>query len=304
LAPLIPFFEIPELPVVSERFFGSFPETAITLKPFGMLVALGAYAGTVAAIRQARHLGASGSAVLSFTGWVAVSAFAFAHWLDALFYYPREVLADPLLLLRLWEGLSSFGGFVGAFVGAFAWRLHYKARLLPYADIVASSFPVSMALGRLGCAVAHDHPGLHSEFFLAVRYPDGGRHDLGFYEFLLMVPLAVTFLVLRRKPRPWGFFGGLLCTLYAPIRFGLDFLRERSVVVGPDVVASADARYLGLTPAQWACLPLLALGVTLLVRAKSSGYDVPPTPAAFRRKAPPTSGVDGKRAAGDAGDEG
>jgi phosphatidylglycerol:prolipoprotein diacylglycerol transferase len=291
LSPLIPYLELPEITVISERFFGSFPETAITMKPFGMLLALGAYTGTVAALRHARRLGASTSAVLSFTGWIAVAAFVFAHWLDALFYYPSEVLADPLLLFRFWEGLSSFGGFVGAFVGAFAWRFYYKARLLPYADIVASSFPLSMALGRLGCAVAHDHPGLRSEFWLAVRYPDGGRHDLGFYEFLLMSALAVAFLVLRRSRRPWGFFGGILCTVYAPVRFGLDFLRERSEIVGADLVAAADARYLGLTPAQWACVPLFAIGATLLVRAKSEGCDVPPVPPAFKRVLP-ASGVD------------
>jgi phosphatidylglycerol:prolipoprotein diacylglycerol transferase len=291
LSPLIPYLELPEITVISERFFGRFPETAITMKPFGMLVALGAYTGTVAALRQARRLGASASAVLSFTGWIAVAAFVFAHWLDALFYYPREVLADPLLLVRFWEGLSSFGGFVGAFVGAFAWRFHYKTRLLPYADIVASSFPLSMALGRLGCAVAHDHPGLRSEFWLAVRYPDGGRHDLGFYEFLVMTVLAVAFLVLRRTPRPWGFFGGILCTVYAPVRFGLDFLRERSEIFATDLVATADARYLGLTPAQWACVPLFGIGVTLLVRARTEGCDVPPVPPAFKRVLP-ASGVD------------
>jgi len=299
LSPLIPYVELPELPIVSERFFGRFPETAITMKPFGMLVSLGAYTGTVAALRQARRLGASDRAVLSFTGFVAVSALVFAHWLDALFYYPRDVLADPLLLLRLWEGLSSFGGFAGAFIGAFAWRHHYKAELLPYADIVASSFPLSMAFGRLGCAFAHDHPGLPSDFFLAVQYPDGGRHDLGFYEFLVMTVLASTFLFLRRKPRPWGFFGGVLCVVYAPLRFGLDFLRERSEVMAPGIVASADARYLGLTPAQWACLPLFALGVALLARMRSRGFALPAVPAAFT-----ASRVNGDGAPRDARDEG
>jgi len=211
LSPLVPYIELSEIPILTPRVFGSFPESAVTLKPFGLLVALGAYTGTVTALKQARRLGASDRAVLSFTGFVAVAAFVFAHVLDAVFYYPDEVAADPMLLLRLWEGLSSFGGFVGAFVGAIAWRVHYKAALLPYADIVASAFPVSWTFGRLGCTIAHDHPGVFSDFFLAVKYPDGGRHDLGFYELLITLPLAVVFLVLRRKPRPWGFYGGVMC---------------------------------------------------------------------------------------------
>jgi phosphatidylglycerol:prolipoprotein diacylglycerol transferase len=190
-------------------------------------------------------------------------------------------MADPLLLLRLWEGLSSFGGFVGAFVGAIAWRVHYKAELLPYADIVASSFPVSWTFGRLGCTVAHDHPGVFSDFFLAVRYPDGGRHDLGFYELLITVPIAALFLVLRRKPRPWGFYGGVLCAYYAPLRFCLDFLRERPESVAPGLFGTGDVRYLGLTPAQWACLPLFSLGIHLLMRMRSEGTALPAVPPAF-----------------------
>jgi phosphatidylglycerol:prolipoprotein diacylglycerol transferase len=285
MAPLVPYFELPELPIISERFFGSFPAEPITFKPFGMLFALGAYTGTVAALRQARRLGASDNAVLSMTGWVAVSSFFFAHVFDVLFYYPRDLLNDPLLILRFWEGLSSFGGFIGAFIGAFAWRAFYKARLLPYADIVASSFPVTWTFGRLGCTVAHDHPGVPSDFFLAVKYPDGGRHDLGFYEFLITVPLAIAFLALRRRPRRWGFYGGILCTYYAPLRFLMDFFRERSDAFAPGSFATGDARYLGLTPAQWACLPLLAIGVTLLVRLRNEGTEVPPVPAAFRPKA-------------------
>lgn len=303
MSPLIPYLELPELPILSAKFFGRFPEADITLKPFGLLVSLGAYAGTVASLRQARRLGASERAILSLTGWVAVFALVFAHWLDALFYFPRDVLADPLLLLRLWEGLSSFGGFVGAFVGAFAWRAYYKAPLLPHADIVASSFPLTMALGRLGCAFAHDHPGIPSEFFLAVRYPDGGRHDLGFYEFLIMTPLAIAFLVLRRQPRPWGFFGGTLCTVYAPLRFFLDFLRERSNVVASDAFATGDARYLGLTPAQWACLPLFAVGVVLLANMRKRGHALPELPPVFAVAREVASGVDAKGSGSDARDE-
>jgi phosphatidylglycerol:prolipoprotein diacylglycerol transferase len=303
LSPLVPYLELAEIPILTPHVFGNFPETAVTLKPFGLLVALGAYTGTVAALRQARRLGASDRAVLSFTGFVAVSSFVFAHVLDAVFYYPDEVMDDPWLLVRLWEGLSSFGGFVGAFVGAIAWRLHYKAELLPYADIVASAFPVSWTFGRLGCTIAHDHPGVFSDFFLAVKYPDGGRHDLGFYELLITVPLAAAFLVLRRKPRPWGFYGGVMCTYYAPLRFFLDFLRERPDSVAPGLFGSGDARYLGLTPAQWACLPLFSLGVVLLVRMRKAGHALPPVPRAFVAEHG-SSGVDGEGPRGNARDKG
>jgi phosphatidylglycerol:prolipoprotein diacylglycerol transferase len=44
------------------------------------------------------------------------------------------------------------------------------------------------------------------------------------------------------------------------VRFGLDFLRE-----GHDtIIAGGDPRYAGLTPAQWACFGLLAVGLYFL----------------------------------------
>jgi phosphatidylglycerol:prolipoprotein diacylglycerol transferase len=82
-------------------------------------------------------------------------------------------------------------------------------------------------------------------------------HDLGWYEFLytscLMVP---AFLALDRKPRPPGFFLIAFLLLYAPVRFSLDFLR-----IG-------DARYLGLTPGQYAGIAVFLAAVYFMVRIR------------------------------------
>jgi len=153
--------------------------------------------------------------------------------------------------------------FTGAFLGLLYWRHKFKASTLVYADLVASSFPVGWVFGRSGCSLAHDHPGMLSNAWFAVQYPGGARFDLGLYEMLLTVPLAVTFLFLMKRPRPPGFFLGIMCTAYAPTRFALDFLRVHEAEYGKN----ADPRYGGLTPAQWGCLVLLGAGITFLYRA-------------------------------------
>jgi phosphatidylglycerol:prolipoprotein diacylglycerol transferase len=129
--------------------------------------------------------------------------------------------------------------------------------------------------------VAHDHPGLASDAWFAVQYPGGGRFDLGLYEMLLTIPLALAFLWLRRKPRPWGFYVGAIAIAYAPVRFALDFLRvEAPIAESGGLVAAVDPRYAGLTPAQWACFGLLAMGVYFFVRtlhaAGTKGAFAPP----------------------------
>jgi prolipoprotein diacylglyceryltransferase len=60
--------------------------------------------------------------------------------------------------------------------------------------------------------------------------------------------------VLDRKPRPPGFFLIAFPLLYVPVRFFLDFLR-----IG-------DARYLGLTPAQYAGIAVFLAAVYFPVR--------------------------------------
>lgn len=256
--PLIPYVQLPDLTLLEPGALGNgFPPAPFSFKPFGTLVAMGVYLGAYLAVRHGRRRGLDEKKLISFMMWIGAMGFIGGHVFDTLFYFPERVLADPLSLVRIWEGLSSFGGFAGAFIGLLIWRALNREPSLRYADVVAATFPVGWWFGRLGCSLAHDHPGILSDAWLAVRYPGGARLDLGFLEMLLTIPLAVLFLVLARKPRPWGFYLGSMCVAYAPTRFALDFLRIRQGAV-------ADARYFELSPAQWGCFLLLGAGVAVL----------------------------------------
>jgi hypothetical protein len=88
---------------------------------------------------------------------------------------------------------------------------------------------------------------------------------------VLAIPLAVAFMILWQiKPRPFGFWAGWQCIAYAPVRFVLDFLRVENV--GSH---EGDPRYLGLTPAQYACFGFIGIG--LLVLRMSKNYPAPAT---------------------------
>lgn len=286
-APAIPYLHIPELTLIPKGLLWGFPPVPFSIKPFGALVATGVYLGSVLATRQGRRLGLHDRVMTSFIAWVVGIGFLGGHMLDVIFYYPGQVLKDPLSLFRIWEGLSSFGGFSGAIIGGFLWKLRYKTDILPYADVIASSFPAAWVFGRTGCSVAHDHPGLPSDAWFAVQYPGGGRFDLGLYEMLLTIPLALAFLWLRKKPRPWGFYVGAITIAYAPVRFALDFLRVAEPVAdNGGLVGAVDPRYAGLTPAQWACFGMLAAGVYFFARTLSTAgspaaFAVPALPAAL-----------------------
>lgn len=283
MTPLFPYVTLPELTLVPAGALGGFPAADLSIKPFGLLVATGVYLGSWLTMRRARRLGLDERVMMSFIVWVVGVGFVGGHVFDILFYYPERLIRDPLSLLRLWDGLSSFGGFLGAIIGMLLWRRRHRVRVLPYADTVLALFPVGWAFGRMGCAAVHDHPGVLSESWLAVQYPGGGRFDLGLLELLYVMPVAALLLWLGRRRRPWGFFVALACIFYAPVRFVLDFLRERSAL-GTELHGAIDPRYLGLTPAQWGCFGLLGFGLWSLAAvlrgaARGRGFEPAEVPA-------------------------
>lgn len=277
MTPLIPFVTLPEVPLtfalhipVLSRLFD--PAQPPSIKPFGVFVGLaGALAFTLAA-RHAKARGLDQKKIVDFALWITIGGFVGGHVFDALLYHPAEVAKDPRYLFAIAEGLSSYGGFLGAALAALAWKAARKGPLMPYVEVVASVWPLAWVLGRAGCAVVHDHPGRMSDAWFAVRFPARGggfvgRFDLGLYEMVLTIPLAIAFAVLwhRRLFRPLGFYAGVMCVAYAPVRFVLDLLRIDAVEY-----SASDPRYAGLTPAQWACFGLLGLGIHFLRQTRNA----------------------------------
>jgi phosphatidylglycerol:prolipoprotein diacylglycerol transferase len=77
------------------------------------------------------------------------------------------------------------------------------------------------------------------------------------YEALWAGGITALFLLLGRKNRPLGLYLVILIFAYAPIRFGLDFLRATDL-------PGADPRYWGLTPAQYGSIAALFTGVATM----------------------------------------
>jgi len=116
-------------------------------------------------------------------------------------------------------------------------------------------------VARLGCFSVHDHPGVLTSFPLAVAFAGGARHDLGLYDAMALAVFSLVLYTLDRRGALHGRLLPLLAVLYGSSRFLLDFLRATDL---PYV----DARYLGLTPAQFASLAALAWGLYRLIRGR------------------------------------
>jgi len=259
----------------------------LSIHAFGLAVAAAFWFALATVQKRYQRLGLDLGVGARLGTWILLGGIAGAHLFSVLLYFPDKLRDDPWLILRVWEDISSFGGVLGGLAGAlafFAIRTPDTERRtkLAYLDAIAFTFPAALAIGRVGCTLAHDHPGIVTAFPLgisletdaAVNYlrgvygavghqlPHGARlmgfHDLGFYEFLFLTLVIVPlFIFWDRRPRPSGFYVAALPVLYLPGRFLLDILRV------------ADARYIGLTPAQWvAALIMIALPFLLVPQRK------------------------------------
>ena len=257
------------------------PIINLPIHGFGMMVALGLYLGTEMAMSKAKRDGLDPDIINRVVTWMIVGIFVGGHLGHAIFYEPHKIAADPMYLFKVWDGLSSFGGFI---VTAFLCWLFFrkennrvkrenktrheegKALLLPvrashYGDCVIYGFPMAFGLGRIGCFMAHDHPGLESNFFLAVQgvcrdhWTDINYscHDLGLYGAIWACTMIGVVYLLDKKARFPGFYLAIIPMVYAPFRVFFDSLR------------TADTRYAGLTPAQYGAMILFAVGFSVLM---------------------------------------
>jgi phosphatidylglycerol:prolipoprotein diacylglycerol transferase len=254
-----------------------------------------------------------------------VAGFLGGHMLDQIFYHWPEFVKRPWSIFLLYEGLSSFGGFIGAFIGITLWKYFeavqgptipvlgfslpkYKKRelampILPFADLILSVFPVAWVFGRSGCSSVHDHPGMKAEpgTLLAVSFPD--RNAI----YALQKVQSIEF-VHGGYPQ---FDLGLLELLFTIILASLLALTwHKKLATGSYVVATAvcyapvrfamdflrvrdvdqaDPRFGGLTPAQWMCVALFLFGLYIarkVQQIKASGKD-PQDMVALPGGAPP-----------------
>lgn len=151
----------------------------LKLNVWGIFVSLGFLAGIVVSYFELRRKKLETKHVFDLAFWIILSAMIGGRLLYVLEYL-KFYFAAPLDILKIWQGgMSVYGGFIGATLAAVIYFKKHKLDFWQYADALAFSLPLGLFIGRLGCFLIHDHPGLRTNFFLGVAYPDGGRFDLG-----------------------------------------------------------------------------------------------------------------------------
>jgi phosphatidylglycerol:prolipoprotein diacylglycerol transferase len=177
-------------------------------------------------------------------------------------------MADPTLLLRIWEGGMSFhGGLLGVTAVIFLYSRANKIKFLSLADFVAPLVPAGLFFGRLGNFVNQELYGRATDVSWAMIFPADPlrlpRHPSQLYEaFLEGILLFIIVHIFARRPRSSGQVAGIFLVFYGFFRFLVEFVRQ------------PDAQFLNkqallpmfdwMTRGQFLCIPMILLGLWFL----------------------------------------
>src|SRR5688572_14571087 len=103
---MIPYFEQP-----------SFTLGPLSIHAFGVIIAASVFIGLMISERRFDALGLDRAIGDRMVWWLIAGGFIGAHLFAVIFYFPEKIARDPLVLLRLWEDISSFGGILGGMLG-------------------------------------------------------------------------------------------------------------------------------------------------------------------------------------------
>ena len=214
----------------------------------------------------------------------------------ALFYQPGIYLQNPAQILRIWEGGMAFhGGLLGVVIAAWAYARAQGIDRLAMADLVASTVAPGLLLGRLANFVNAELWGRATDLPWGVAFPGRAAQDCGqalgeicarhpsqLYEAAmegLILGALILWLVYRRAAfhAPGRVLGTFLAG-YGIARFLVEFVRQpdaQFVTEGNPLGLAWQIGGYGLTQGQALSLPMIALGLWFLLRARPTDAKVP-----------------------------
>jgi phosphatidylglycerol:prolipoprotein diacylglycerol transferase len=278
------------------------------IQGFGVIVAIGVLIGAWWLRRYAEWHGISDQHIRELTGWVTITGFLGAHWFDCIAYEWAATVEDPIRLVKIWQGISSYGGFIG---GAMGWAFYVWWKRLPvrlFADTTIVGLLPAFSIGRIACTVVSDHVGSAVDpakwyAALAMNYPlnekdtpvpDVVRHiatdtpdvihnsivtawNLGLIEFLYLVPvnLLILWLAFRPAREVDGKYRDRMNAGFLTVMTGVFYAPVRFFLdyLRPE---DTDPRHAGLTFAQWASILAFGIAVYVMIRIIQNGKPAEP----------------------------
>jgi len=227
---------------------------------YGIMIALGLYAGIQVALRDAARRGLNKDQLMNLALLAAVLGIIGGRLYYVVQNNPGFYLHHPTETIAVWQGGMAFFGaiFGGALAVAIAtWRWH-----LPFwsvLDIGALGLTIGQAIGRIGNIINGDIVGYKTNGW-GFEYTNPNTfgplnvpvQPASLYELLISLALFLLLWNLRTRIHPEGMLAMIYLVLYSISQFFIFFLRDNIVILG------------GLKQAQVTSLVVIALTLPVI----------------------------------------
>jgi phosphatidylglycerol:prolipoprotein diacylglycerol transferase len=207
------------------------------IRYYGIIFVLGFVIGYLILIHLAkeRKLELTKDELSDLLLYLIIGIIAGARLFYILFYNLKFYFSNPLEIFALWHGgLSFHGGLVGAVIALLLFCRKKKAKFYELADIIVIPTALGLAFGRIGNFLNGELYGRITDVPWAVKFKDaeGFRHPSQLYESLKNFFIFGVLWWVRNKKLPKGFLFWSFVTMYAGLRFIIEFFREPDPQLG------------------------------------------------------------------------
>ncbi len=236
------------IPLEEEIFSIPFFNTEISVRWYGLLIAVGFLLAAAYGFRNAKRFGLQKDPMLDVVLTCVLMAFIGARLYYVFFSDDRaQYLANPITILYVWEGgLAIYGGVIGAFVTGLWMCPLRKVDTLRMFDIASVGFLIGQAIGRWGNFFNQEAYGGNTELpwgmsgswisstanpLAGVGYdPDIPVHPTFLYESLwCILGFVLLHIVSRKAYRFRGQLFAMYIMWYGTGRFFIELLRTDSL---------------------------------------------------------------------------
>lgn len=253
----------------------------VTVRWYGLMFAIGFWAGFEMVWREFRHEGAPERWVASLFYYVIIATVVGARLGHVFFYAWDYYKLHPIEILYIWEGgLASHGGVIGILLAVWIYSRSVTHRSMLWTlDRLVVPVGLVAALIRLGNVFNHEIYGTPTDLPWAFRFISNineymqdappiftvPSHPTGLYEALayLLVFVLCVWMYWRRnlQERPGLIFGVFMVGIFVS-RFFIEFLKNVQEPWELDMVA----RW-GINQGQLLSIPFVILGAVLILWA-------------------------------------
>jgi prolipoprotein diacylglyceryl transferase len=251
-------------------FYWNADPIAVSIGPlsihwYGLLFAAAFIAGHQIMSRMFAREGRDRSDLDSLLAHVVVGALVGARLGHCLLYDPAYYLANPLDILKVWEGgLASHGGVAGILLAVWAFARTKNYPFFWLLDRIAVPAALGGAFIRVGNFMNSEIVGMPTIVSWAVifeRLDPLPRHPVQLYEaaaYLLIFTVLLTAYRVQGLRDRQGLLAGIFLVLVFAARFVLEFYKMPQA-------AYEYGQFLSV--GQWLSVPCVLAGFWLLIRA-------------------------------------